>query len=110
MFLFVCQHSSAKYEIWRTSTEIKKNRIEKVQYPSDTVCVENAMKTGLDISYENNFSFNDTRNKIKENLYNRNETFFFVNQASSKSLGYPCITSKDSSDPGRPCSFPFEKL
>ena len=94
LFLFVCQHSWTKYKTGRTTTEIRKNHIEKVQYPSVTVCVENAMKTVVDISNGSNYSFNETRNKIKENVWKRNETFFFVNQASSKSPGFPCLTSK----------------
>ena len=46
-------------------------------------------------------------NLVKESHWTKNETFFFVNQASTKTKGYPCMTTKDSNDPGRPCSFPF---
>ena len=65
------------------------------------------MKNYVDINIQSNLSFVQTRDLVKENVWKRNETFFFVNQASSKKKGYPCMTTKDSSDPGKPCSFPF---
>ena len=107
LFLFVCQHSWKKYRTQRTTTELRKNRMEKVQYPSVSICVQNAIKTYVDISNNSNLSFIETMNLIKENVWKRNEAFFFVNQASGNSSGFPCITLKDSFDPGRPCSFPF---
>ena len=104
LLFFVCHQSWTKYKTGRTSTEIRKNHIEKVQYPSVTVCVEYALKKFVDISNQSNLSYIETKNLIKENIWNRNETFFFVNQASNIYPGYPCITSKGSYDPGRPCS------
>ena len=43
----------------------------------------------------------------KENVWRRNETFYFVNHPTVKTNGFPCMTTRDSMDAGKPCSFPF---
>ena len=60
-----------------------------------------------DVNTLYNHSFAQTNKLVKENVWKRNETFFFVNHPSMKAPGFPCITTADSNDPGRPCSFPF---
>ena len=106
LFLWICHSSFLKFKVGRKSSELRRIEVKNLQYPSVSVCVENTVKI-----YENfltdEFTFEQTKSLIKENVWKRNETFFFVNQPSAKTKGYPCMTTKDSSDPGKPCNFPF---
>ena len=83
--------------------------MKEVQYPSISVCVEYAFKKYLEEEIFNPSlpSLNETEKLARENVRKKNETFFFVNHPSVKSNGYPCFTTKESTDPGKPCSFPF---
>ena len=80
--------------------------VNQIQYPSVSVCVQNTFKKSLD-----GILFNRTlikaENLAKENVWKRNETFYFVNHPTVKTNGYPCFTTRDSVDQGKPCSFPF---
>ena len=79
-----------------------------MQYPSVTVCVEFTFKKYIDEKiYSNNISLEETEALIKENIWKRNETFYFVNQKSNIREDFPCMTTSESADPGKPCSFPF---
>ena len=79
-----------------------------MQYPSVTVCVEFTFKKYIDEKiYSNNISLEETESLIKKNIWKRNETFYFVNQKSNIREDFPCMTTSESADPGKPCSFPF---
>ena len=83
--------------------------VQLMQYPSVTICVEFTFKKYIDEKiYSSNFSLKDTEALIKENFWKKNETFYFVNQKSNTREDFPCMTTSESSDPGRPCSFPFQ--
>ena len=83
--------------------------VQLMQYPSVTVCVEFTFKKYIDEKiYSTNFSLKETESLIKENFWKKNETFYFVNQKSNTREDFPCMTTSESSDPGRPCSFPFK--
>ena len=45
-------------------------------------------------------------NLVKENTWKKNETFFFVNYRTPSLDGFPCMTTRDSVDPNKPCIFP----
>ena len=77
-----------------------------IQYPSITVCKEYTYKKYIDDIILGNSSLEDTENVVKAQLWKRNETFYFVNQKYQNSPGFPCMTTTESTDPGRPCSFP----
>ena len=71
--------------------------------------MDNAYKAGFDDLFFRNESITvaEIGEIVKENVWRRNETFYFVNFPSDSDGGYPCITSRDSIDPNKPCSFPF---
>ena len=106
LFFWTCQNSYKKFRSNRKSSETRTIEVEELQYPSISVCVQNALKKYVDISQQSRLTFAKTKELVEQNIWKRNETFFFVNQPTVKSKGYPCMTTKDSSDPGKPCSFP----
>ena len=78
-----------------------------IQYPSITVCKEYTYKKYIDDIILGNLTLEETENVVKTHLWNRNETFYFVNQKYTNRNGFPCMTTTESTDPGRPCSFPL---
>ena len=87
--------------------------MELLQYPSVTVCVYPTFKDYIDDRlFSSNSSLAETEKLLKSNIWKRNETFYFVNHKHSTknytNREFPCMTSSESNDPGRPCSFPFK--
>ena len=80
-----------------------------VQYPAISVCVDNAYKDGFDDLFfrNNSISVKEVEEIVKENVWKRNETLYYVNFPSDNNPGYECMTSRDSYDPNKPCLFPF---
>ena len=81
-----------------------------LQYPSVSVCIEYTFKTYLDDEISKNNSLKKIEALVKDNVWKRNDTVYFLNQRNSKIADYPCLTTSESSDAGRPCSFPFDYL
>ena len=77
-------------------------------YPSISVCTKYAFKKYIDPEISGNMSLKEKEQLIKNNIWKRNETFYFVNQKSDSNDGFPCITTRESDDPGRACVFPFK--
>ena len=42
-----------------------------------------------------------------ENIWSKSEVFHFVSHPGMFGMAYPCVTTNDGSDPGKPCYFPF---
>ena len=78
-----------------------------MQYPSVTVCVDSTYKIYIDELLYSNATLAETENIVKSNIWKRKETFYFVNQKYKNKDDFPCMTSSESNDPGKPCSFPF---
>ena len=76
-------------------------------YPSVTVCTDSIFKIYIDELLYSNSTLAETEELVKSNIWKRNETFYFVNQKLSDNDDFPCMTSSESNDPGRPCIFPF---
>ena len=110
VFLYLCHKSVIKYQTGRKSTETRMRDIDKVLYPSVSVCVDYGFKHVIDNQVSGNFSVNQTESLIRKYVWVRNETFYFVNHPTIESEGYPCITTQQSVDPRRPCTFPFNYL
>ena len=82
--------------------------VQHLDYPSVSVCPEYALKEYIDEEIDDPNLDMDTKEMLmKTNVWWMNETFYFVNQKTSENGGFPCFTTSSSSDPGRPCSFPF---
>ena len=96
LFLWIRQNSYTKFRSRRKSSETRIIEVEELQYPSISVCVQNAFKKYVDISQQSKLTFWKTRELVEQNVWKRNETFFFVNHPTVKSKGYPCMTTKES--------------
>ena len=72
-----------------------------------SVCTEYTFKKYIDEEILSNLSMSETKNLVKSVLWKRNETFYFVSYPSEKDLGFECMTTPDSYDFVKPCSFPF---
>ena len=49
----------------------------------------------------------DIEDLVKERVWKKNETLYFVDFPSNSNPGYECMTTKDSYNSNKPCSFPF---
>ena len=112
LFLYQCFCSLEKYQL---KTKLIANQViltEGITYPSVSVCIDNAFKTPLEekLFYKGSPNFTESIELVEKNRWSKNETFYFVNQASRHSRGYQCMTTKESNDPGKPCRFLEEIL
>ena len=73
-----------------------------------SVCMDNVYKKSIDqfLFKNDSITVDDLENLVKENTWKKNETFFFVSYPTPKVGGFPCLTTKDSVDPSKPCMFP----
>ena len=74
-----------------------------------SVCVDNIYKKDIfQYFYKNqSLTVDEIENLVKENIWNKNETFYFVNYPSPSNPGFECMTTKDSVDSNEPCMFPY---
>ena len=77
-----------------------------VPYPAVSVCVDNAFKSYLESTIFNMSldNFSEIETIVKDNVWTREETFFFLNQQRTENFGFPCFTSANTNDPGKESS------
>ena len=118
MFLYTCIFSIEKYNAKMTTVNIREAHQELQQYPSVTVCPSLAIKsenmdrkTSLILFPSKLTSFSPEKflETLRVSYKNMNDTFYFVNQKTLSNSGFPCMTKKNSFDPGKPCHFPYKK-
>ena len=108
-FLYIVIISTQKFLEGRKMQEDSKTKFSSLQYPSVSVCVEYTYKKYIDDELTSaNMTMEQVENLVQSKVWKRNETFYFVNHKTSARDDYPCMTRSDSSDPGRPCTFPFQ--
>ena len=103
LFFAMCKNLWIKYQLRLTTFSVEEKRMNKIKYPSVTVCPSLPFKT-LSGIFQNLSNIEDLRKKHK----NKNDTFYFVNQQTRNNPGHPCMTTRDSINPGKPCMFPFK--
>ena len=77
-------------------------------FPSISICPKYAYKDWFRV-----FKFNDTellKPKLYSHIWKRNETFYYVDYPNKNNSGFECMTEKSSSDPGKPCRFPYNHV
>ena len=85
-----------------------KTKVTTLQFPSVSVCAEYSFKKYIEgFILRNETNLERAEELIKSNIWNRNETFYFVNHKNPKIGDFPCMTTSESPDKGRPCNFPF---
>ena len=101
-----CYLSLKKYYERKTTFSMKEVRREEQQYPSVTICPSLPLKKKDGVK---NIPMSPEAIEvlIKREHKTINDTFYFVNHPSKSNPGFPCMTTKNSFDPGKPCHFPF---
>ena len=85
----------------------RKTKVATLQFPSVSVCVEYSFKKYIDgVILRNETNLEKAEKLIKLNVWKRNETFYFVNHKYPVFGDFPCMTTSESPDRGRPCNFP----
>ena len=83
---------------------------ERVQYPSVTVC----KRPGFDnkvalLMHRANSTVQEIEKALFNNITKKGDFFYFVSHPNMTELNHPCMTTKTSQDPGKPCCvFPFK--
>lgn len=109
IFTFMCWRSLVKYCSRERTVLIKKIDFEEKEYPSVSICPNHPFKTNLeDFMFRNDsISIKEIENLVKANSWKSEEIFYYVSYQTKSNPGYECLTTKDSVDPRKPCSFPF---
>ena len=108
-FAMTCYDSWSKFVQKSVSVSFSEKKTPKIPYPSVTICPSSATKSKVHSTmFNSNISFEEMRSIYTSNVWNRNETIFFLNHKTGPDIGFPCMTSsEDLFDPGKPCAFPF---
>ena len=108
LFSFLFSQSIQKYIRGETSYRSDYVDIEKIQYPSISVCKKYTFEgTITSKNLFTNISLADKKKIALDNIWNKSEVFHFVNHPGMFRMTYPCLTTNDGTDPGKPCYFPF---
>ena len=108
--IFCYQISLSIQKYLKRSTILQSTLVEEeeVQYPSISVCTKYMFKNGpIAKQLFSNKSLTEKKMLVLNSVWNKSEVFNFVNHPGMLGLRYPCVTSNDGTDPGKPCSFPF---
>ena len=105
----MCWNSLAKYFSREVTYSTKKIIFPAKEYPSISICPNPAFKVNLeDYMFKNDtISLEDIESLVKDEAWSSEEIFYYVSYQTKTNPGYECLTTKDSVDPRRPCSFPF---
>ena len=99
LFVWRFHVSLVKYFDKRTSVDIRDTPIQEILFPSISVCPNDQFKKNIYAHIFENISVDleEIYSIVDENVWKRNETFFFVNAPTydSDSSGYPCLTTKE---------------
>ena len=106
LFCYECYVSLFKYNDAMTTFSIREVRKELQQYPSVTICPSLPLKKDDGIK---NFpiSVKAVEDIFKKEHKTIQDTFNFVDHPSKSNKGFPCMTTRNSYDPVKPCQFPF---
>ena len=96
--------------LWLLIISILVSRVKfSISWTSFSVCADKSYKNPLeDIIFNNDsFTIDGIERLVKENTWDKNEIFYFLDFPTVTHPGFPCMTTKDSVDPIRPCMFPL---
>ena len=105
----MCWNSLVKYFSREVTSSTKKIIFAHKEYPSISICPYSPFKINLeDHMFKNDsISLKEIEKLVKSSSWTADEIFYYVSYQTETNPGYECLTTKDSVDPRRPCSFPF---
>ena len=108
IFVFAGQDSILRYFEGNKSVQITTFDVKKIMYPSLTFCKRQAFDDRIDdLIHDNVSKFEDIEVAILDNVSNMEDIFHFVSHPHMTDFNHPCLTTRSSLDPGKPCIFPF---
>ena len=111
MFFYTFYGSIEKWHSGRTSFASNVIEVERILYPSITVCKKYALNSNEVMSkLFADVSLEEKKKLVLENMWNITDVFHFMNHPGMFGLVFPCVTADDGTDPGKPCSFPFHSM
>ena len=86
--------------------------MEKLRYPSVTFCRRQAFDENIDDTLIHNESSSayDIEDALEKEISKKEEIVYFLSHTNMTKDNHPCLTSKNSINPGKPCIFPFHAL
>ena len=113
LFIIFCYcgfTSVRKYQSGKVSIFVELQTMKDLDYGSMSICPYFAFKKNLeDLMFKNEtIVLDDVQKLVDENVWKRNETFYFVSYPTNEEPGYECLTTKGSVDNKKPCIFPFK--
>ena len=108
IFCFTIQLLVNKYSKKKVSIATEKITTKDKRLPSLSFCPYPAMKERTDplIFNDSNLTGSEILQSIRNSIYKKNETFFYVSYQTRDNPGFECLTTKDSHDGNKPCAFP----
>ena len=109
VFSYFIYLSIGKYLLGSTKYSPIVKTVDKVQYPSISVCPKFTFKeaTATTELLSNNMSLDEKKSLALEKSWKKGEVFHFVSHPGIRGLNFPCVTLNDGTDPGKPCHFPI---
>ena len=108
LFIYNAYTALTRFMEKEKSVHVTFNEVQKVQYPSLTICKRKAFNESIDSLLHGNHSRVDEYVKaIKTDVVKKEDIFYFVSHPNMTESEHPCLTTSNSLDPGKPCVFPF---
>ena len=100
IFCFTIQLLVNKYSKKKVSIATEKITTKDKRLPSLSFCPYPAMKERMDplIFNDSNLTGSEILQSIRNSIYKKNETFFYVSYQTRDNPGFECLTTKDSHD------------
>ena len=108
LFLVEAHKAWRSWREGRTSVVDSVLPVDSILYPSLSICKRYTYDTFLDPLLLNSSSLEEARGVVEGRVWGREQVVRFLGHPSILNLTYPCVTSQDGTDPGKPCSFPDE--
>ena len=108
IFLLSANQSFQRFLRQDKSVFVTFSDIEKVQYPSITICKRRAFDEQIDaLVHDDATKPEEIEKAMKDNVTKKEDIFYFVSHPNMTESEHPCLTTGNSLDPGKPCMFPF---
>ena len=109
LFFWECSLSTIKFLSGKTSYFNTIKDMERLLYPSVTVCKKYTFDDYLDNMFFNKpINLTEIKQVAIKYSWDIEEVFYFLTHPNMLDLNFPCTTKPDGTDPGKPCVFPFK--
>ena len=108
LFMRQCSISITKFFSNKTTFHTTSREEDMVLYPSVSVCKKYTFDTYFDYLFDGKTSnLSEIKKLVRNNSWDIEKVFYFFSHPGMLGLTFPCTTTLDGGDPGKPCMFPF---